>query len=331
MIVGRADIARAADVLRGVALRTPVLELRSLAQDLGIDLHAKAENLQYTGSFKYRGAFNAVASLSASQRARGVVTYSSGNHGQGLAAAAQASGIPAVVVMPKDAVAAKVAGVEKYGALPLLVGDTITSRQLAAEEFAAANGHELVPPADDMRVMAGQATIGLEILEQLPDVEAILVPIGGGGLISGVGSAVKAARPDVKIIGVEPAGKATAFQSFAEGRRVTLDEVATQADGLRANLLGVLNWAIMQSVVDDVLLAGEAAISEAIRLLAVEGKQVVEAAGAVSLAALLEGQPQLQGMRVVMILSGGNIGSDALAEAVRAPVADRLNVGAAAK
>jgi threonine dehydratase len=313
MVISASDIDQAVRALAGVAFRTPLLHLKSIGEELGVDLYAKAENTQFTGSFKFRGAYNALASLTPEQRSRGVVTYSSGNHGQGLAAAARVVDTRAVIVMPENVVAAKVAGVERYGGEPLLVGRTIMERQSSAEELAQEQGLELIPPADDVRVMAGQATIGREILADAPDVDVVLVPIGAGGLISGVGSAIKAARPDIKVVGVEPAGKPAAFRSFAEGRRVLLEDVETEADGLRANLVGVINWEVMKEVVDDVILASEDAISKAMQLLALSAKQVVEAAGAVGLAALLDGQPALQGKKVALVVSGGNVDAAKLA------------------
>jgi threonine dehydratase len=223
-------------------------------------------------------------------------------------------GSAAIVVMPEDVIAAKVAAVRSFGAQAVLAGRTITDRQVIAESLAEQHGYEMIPPFDDPRVVAGQATVGVELLEQAANIDAVLVPIGGGGLIAGIGTAIKAKEASIRIVGVEPAGKPAAYQSLKRGYQVTLEAVDTCADGLRASHVGVLNFAIMQECVDEILLVEEQAIRDAMRLLILTCKLTVEPAGAVGLAALLGSRPELQGKRVVVILSGGNVDAELLAD-----------------
>jgi threonine dehydratase len=302
------QIEQARARLLAVLTQTPMLPLDP---DLagGRDIRVKCENLQRTGSFKIRGAFNRIASLSPEQRARGVVAYSSGNHAQGVACAAALLGVRATVVMPENAVVAKVAATKRYGAEVLFAGTDSEARRARAEELAAARGAALVPPYDDPEIIAGQGTLGLEILEQAPDVHTVFVPIGGGGLISGVALAIKAMRPDARVVGVEPEGAADAAASRKAGHVVALEHTETIADGLRALKVGALPFEAIRDWVDDVVTVSDAAILEATRLLLRRVRVVAEPSGAVALAAALAAT-DVDG--AVAVISGGNIAPDLL-------------------
>lgn len=303
-----AHIEQARARLRDVLIQTPMLPLDP---DLtgGRDVRVKCENLQRTGSFKIRGAFNRIAGLSAEQRARGVIAYSSGNHAQGVACAAALLGVSATVVMPENAVAAKVASTRRYGADVLFAGTDSETRRRRAEELAEERGAALVPPYDHPEIIAGQGTLGLEILEQAPEVDAVFVPIGGGGLVSGVALAIKAIRPEVRVIGVEPAGAADAAASRQAGHIVAIERAETIADGLRALKVGALPFEAIRQWVDDVATVSDVAILAATRLLATRLRVVAEPSGAVALAAALAAGGEESAVAVV---SGGNIDADLL-------------------
>ncbi len=283
---GLPQIEAARARLRSVLTATPLLPL-DLDLPGGRHIRVKCENLQRTGSFKIRGAFNRISSLSPEQRARGVVAYSSGNHAQGVACAAALLGVPATVVMPENAVAAKVSATRRFGAEVVFAGTDSETRRIRAEELAETTGAALVPPYDHAEIIAGQGTLGLEILEQAPEVRTVFVPIGGGGLVSGVALAIKALRPDVRIIGVEPEGAADAAASRKAGRIVALDHTDTIADGLRALKVGALPFEAIRDWVDDVVTVSDAAILDAARLLLRRVHVVAEPSGAVALAAAL--------------------------------------------
>jgi threonine dehydratase len=317
------DAVRAAAVrLQGIALRTPLVAFGPPTARSFL----KAESLQPIGAFKLRGAYVAVASLTADERARGVITYSSGNHAQGVARAARLLGAPAVVVMPSDAPRIKRERVEADGAQVVIVGTASDERQAVAERIAADRGLAIIPPYDDDRIIAGQGTVGLEIVEDLPDVAAILVPIGGGGLASGVALAVKALRPACRVIGVEPELAADARDSLASGAivRWSADDVSrTIADGTRTQALGRRPFAHMRAFLDGVVTVSEAHIAEAMRLAAERARLVVEPSGALSIAALVHhgaalGLAELDGP-VVAIVSGGNVDPDAYRAYLEAP------------
>jgi len=292
------DIRAAAVRIRGVALRTPLLEIGSLA--------LKCENLQPMGAFKVRGACNMIAQLPPERRAAGVITYSSGNHGQAVALVAQRFGIPAVVVMPETTPAIKVEGVRRYGAEVIFAGTTTLHRKARAEQELSARGLTMVPPFDDPWVIAGQGTVGLEILEQCPGVATVFVPAGGGGLISGVSAAIKGMRGGVRIVGVEPDGAAKMSRSREAGHPVTLDHVASIADGLLAVRPGDLTFEHVQTLVDDVVTVSDDQIRSAVRWLFREASLVAEPSGAAAVAgALAHAQPE-RGMSVA-IVSGGNV------------------------
>jgi threo-3-hydroxy-L-aspartate ammonia-lyase len=301
------EVYEARERIHGVAVLTPLIETAGLEIPAGNELRLKTENFQRTWSFKLRGAYNAVSSLSVEERSRGVITYSSGNHGQAVACAASLLDIQAVIVMPEDAIAIKVEMTRKYGAEVVFAGHTSLDRQQRAMELIEEHGYVVIPPFDDRRIIAGQGTAGLEIVEQWPEVEAVVVPVGGGGLLSGVATAVKALRPDVRVIGVEPDGAADARDSWTGGSITTWDSVDTVADGLRTSRVGELNFATMRELVDDIVTVSDLEILTAVRTLVNGAKLVAEPSGAVAPAAVLTGKTGLRNTRVVAIISGGNI------------------------
>ncbi|WP_244184040.1 threonine ammonia-lyase [Streptomyces cellostaticus] len=315
-MVGLSEIVAADRRFAGRIRRTPVLHLDAPVSAPGRtterlpELLLKAEHLQMLGSFKIRGAFNAIASLPEEVRARGVVTFSSGNHGKAVAHAAAVHGIKATVVMPDTAPDVKIDGVRALGATVELV--TPERRDVHPYELAERTGAHMVHPFDSREVIAGQGTVGLELLQQVPALSAVLVPVSGGGLISGVAAAVKAQRPDVAVIGVEPELAADAAESLRSGERAvwpTEDVYRTRADGLRATSLGTLPWAHIRQLVDDIVTVSEDDISRAIHGLACHGKQLVEPSGAVAPAAFLCGRyvPPAGAGPVTAVVSGGNV------------------------
>jgi len=291
----------------GFVLQTPLIPYQAPELPGGNQLWLKAENFQRTGSFKIRGAYNAIAGLSKEDRERGVITYSSGNHGQAVACAAGSLGVRAVVVMPEDAIPRKVEATRRWGAEVVFAGHTSLDRQNRAMELVQRHGYAVVPPFDDRRIIAGQGTVGLEILEQHPNIDAVIVQVGGGGLISGVATAIKAIRPHVAVIGVEPEGGADARESLENGRLVTWDSIETVADGLRTSRIGELNFATIRELVDEIVTVTDDEILRAVGILALEGSLVAEPSGAVAPAAVLFGHTGLAGKRVVAVVSGGNI------------------------
>jgi threonine dehydratase len=324
-LVGLDAVRRAAAILRGVAIRTPLVVFgRPEARQF-----LKAESLQPIGAFKIRGAYVAVSALTLDERARGVITYSSGNHAQGVARAARLLGAPAVIVMPSDAPALKKARVEADGAEVVVVGTSSEERQNVAERIAAERGLAIIPPFDDDRVIAGQATVGLEIAEELPNVAVVLVPIGGGGLASGVAVAIKALVPGARVIGVEPELAADARQSLREGRIVrwaAADVSRTIADGTRTTAIGVRTFAHLSALLDDVVVVSEAEIAAAVRLAAEESRLVAEPSGALSVAALAFrsreiGLDPVAGP-VVAVVSGGNVDPERYRAFLEAPFPD---------
>ncbi len=309
-LVGLEAIRRAASLLAGITLRTPLVpfgppERRSFL---------KAESLQPIGAFKLRGAYVAVASLSPEERARGVATYSSGNHAQGVARAARLLGVPCLVVMPADAPALKRARVEADGAEVVIVGPASDERRRVAERLAAERGLTLIPPYDDDRIIAGQGTCGLEIAEDIPDLGLVLVPVGGGGLASGVAAAVRALQPRARVVGVEPELAADARESLERGRIVRWPAELvgrTIADGTRTQALGERTFAHLQALLDGIVTVTEAEIAAGVRLAAEEARLVVEPSGALGLAALRFRAAELGLDRtpgaVVAVVSGGNV------------------------
>jgi threonine dehydratase len=311
-----ADVEQAAQRVSGAVVRTPLL--RAGWGERRLPLHLKPESLQPTGAFKLRGATNAVALLDGSARSSGVVTHSSGNHAQALAWAARAAGVPALIVMPDDATAVKVEATRALGAEVVLV--PAAEREEAAEDLRRRRGATPVPPYDDAAVIAGQGTVGLEIAEDLPEVATVLVPVSGGGLISGVAAAVKARSPRARVVGVEPELAADLAEGFAAGRRTcwTPEQTGrTIADGLRVTCVGELPWRHITALVDDVVTVAEDALLSAMRLLATGSRLVAEPSGAAATAAYLTHGDVLPDGPVVAVVSGGNVQPDLLARALR--------------
>jgi threonine dehydratase len=279
--------------------------------------YLKTENLQPIGAFKLRGAYNKIVSLSDEEGRRGVITYSSGNHAQGVAYAARALGVKAVVVMPRNAPENKRQATASMGAEIVFVGPSSDERKAKAEELAAQHGYVIVPPYNDEQIIAGQGTIGLEILEDLPDVETVIVPVGGGGMISGVATAIKLSQPAVKVIGAEPELAADAQASLRSGKIVQFpaEQVSrTAADGLRTQSIGEINFEHIRRYVDDIVTVSEEEICEAMRRLAADPKTTAEPSGAVPVAAFLFHRQQLPETRInVAVISGGNIEPEKLA------------------
>ena len=322
-LVTLADIRAAAGVLRGIAVHTPLVPFGRPERNHWL----KAESLQPIGAFKLRGAYVAAAALTPEERARGLITYSSGNHAQGVARAARLFGVPAVIVMPSDAPALKRARVEADGAEVVIVGTASEERRRVAEEIAAARGLAIIPPYDDPRIVAGQGTTGLEIAEDLQGVAAVLVPIGGGGLASGVAAAIRALAPRARVIGVEPELAADAQASLAAGRIIEwpAERVSrTIADGTRTQSIGRLNFAHLSTQLDAIVTVSEAEIAAAVRLAAEEARLVVEPSGALVVAAMRfrareAGLLGLDGP-IVGVVSGGNVDPDRFLSYLGAPV-----------
>lgn len=318
-MVGLEDIREAQIRLRDVAVRTKLIESH-IHESAGADkrhFFLKPENQQPIGAFKLRGAYNKVASLPKEERQRGVITYSSGNHAQGVAYAARAMGAKCVVVMPNNAPTTKREATKALGAEIVVVGPGSKERQIKAEDLAAEHGYAIIPPYNDEKIIAGQGTIGLEILEDLPDLECVLVPVGGGGLSSGIATAIKLSKPGVKMIGVEPELAADCFASFREGKIVEFpaEQVSrTMADGLRTQSVGAINFEHIRHYIDDIVTVTEEEIGEAMRLLASNPKTVAEPSGAVSTAAFLFHRDKLPKTKMnVAVISGGNIEPELLA------------------
>ena len=298
-------IQRARQRITGVVRVTPLLPASS--DEAWAHLWLKCENLQAGGAFKLRGAFNFVSQLDPAIRARGVITYSSGNHGQAMALAARRLGAPAVVVMPTTAPAVKVEGARAFGAEVRFAGTTSIDRRLAAEALASERGVTIVPPFDHADIIAGQGTVGLEIVDQRPDVTTVYVPVGGGGLVSGVAAAVKRLAPSVRVIGVEPAGAPKMTRSLAAGEPTTLDSIDSIADGLLAVRPGDLTFAHVQALVDEVVTVSDDEIREAMRFLVRQSKIVAEPSGAASVAGALRMAPAGSRGVHVAVVSGGTL------------------------
>ena len=321
-MVTLADIREAQSRLTGVAVLTTLIESHihqnGTAPDDARKLYLKPENLQPIGAFKLRGAYNKIASFTPEERARGVITYSSGNHAQGVAYAARALGAKAVVVMPRNAPALKREATQALGAEIVLVGPGSNERKQRAEELAAQHGYAIVPPYDDEQIIAGQGTMGLEILADLPDVETVIVPVGGGGMISGIATAIKLSKPSVKMIGAEPELAADAQTSLRTGKisQFSAEQVtSTIADGLRTQSIGAINFEHMRQYVDDIVTVSEEDIRQAMRRLATNPKTIAEPSGAVAVAAFLFHRDQLPRTKLnVAVISGGNIEPQMLKE-----------------
>ena len=304
------EITAARERINGVARVTPLIDVSAIA---GRPLFLKCENMQPGGAFKIRGAYNMIAQLPATERSRGVITFSSGNHGQAVAISARALGAPAVVVMPTTAPSVKVEGAKAFGADVVFAGTTTLHRKAKAEAIAAERGLTMVPPFDHEWIIAGQGTLGLEILEQCPGVRTVLAPIGGGGLVAGVAAAIKQSRTDVAVVGVEPSGAASMKTSIDAGEVRTLDRTESMADGLMAVRPGDLNFAHVRTFVDRIDTVEEDEIASALRWLFGEAKIVAEPSGSVTVAAALRGAGSYT-PPVVAIISGGNLDPTVLAK-----------------
>ncbi len=310
------DIRAAAERIAPYIHRTPLLENAALSNMTGADLRFKAEHLQRAGSFKIRGALNKLLSLNDAERRRGVVAFSSGNHAQGVALAGQLTGTSATIVMPSDAPRVKLEATRGYGAEIVLYDRQREDREAIAARIAGETGATVVPPFDDAAIVAGQGTAGLEIAEQWPEVELALVPVGGGGLIAGIATALKALRPGIRVIGVEPAAADDARRSLDEGHIVRIAPPRTVADGVATPAVGRVPFAIMQALLDDIVVVDEDEILRAMELILTRTKQLVEPTGALSTAAALFGKVDVANTRVVSLLCGGNVDVRALVEAL---------------
>lgn len=320
-LVRAEDIERAAAALAGVAVHTPLLPAAWLSERLEAEVRLKCENLQRAGAFKIRGAYTAIARLSEAERARGVIAYSSGNHAQGVALAAQLFGIRAVVVMPTTAPEVKRAGAERLGAEIVLEGTTSHERQVRAEAIAAERGLTIIPAFDDANIIAGQGTVGREILLDWPAVDTVLVQIGGGGLISGTAAYLKQRHPGCRVVGVEPETADAMKRSIDAGEPVTIPFRGTIADGLMPVRPGDRNFEHVRAFVDDIVRVSDAAIAAATGELLRASKLIVEYSGAATVAALLSGQVEVRGRRVVAVLSGGNLDPVRALELLQPPAA----------
>lgn len=300
------DLTAAAARIAPVAVRTPLLPFDTASEQLGAEIWLKPEMLQRGGAFKFRGAYNFLARLSPAERSRGVIAPSSGNHAQAVALAARLFGVKAVVVMPTTVTPAKRGGAERLGARIELAGTTTQDRMDRAVELMEAEGLTMVPPYDHEWIIAGQGTAGLEIVDDLPDVETVLVPVGGGGLSAGVATAIKLRAPRARVIGVEPAGAPKLSRAREAGRPVRIPSSAGLADGLLAVEVGGITFAHHEKFVDEVVQVDDAALGRAMRLLLDRMKVVAEPSGAITVAALMERVARPRG-KTVALLSGGNI------------------------
>ena len=316
--VSLADVRAAAERIRGTVVRTPLVPDADLSEAVGGEVRLKCESLQKAGSFKARGATNFLAQLPPEELARGVITYSSGNHAQAVAFAAGRLGARAVVVMPTTAPKVKSDGARRLGARVEFAGTTSEHRRVRAEEIAEAEGLVMVPPFDHPWIIAGQGTVALEVVEDWPAVEILLAPIGGGGQASGCGVAMRRLRPDAVVVGVEPEGAPTMRRALDAGGPVTLDRIDTIADGLAPTRAGDLTYACAASFLDDVVLVPDDAIRQAAAHLLERRKLVVEYSGAATVAALLSGAVSAAGRKVCAVLSGGNLDTSLLREILAA-------------
>lgn len=301
------DVKLAQAVVRNVASHTPLVEERALSGLCGARVYLKLENLQYTGSFKVRGAYNKIANLPEAQRAKGVVTASAGNHAQGVALAAGAFGIPATIVMPETVPESKLAATRAYGANVVLHGRTFDEALARAHEIQRETGATFVHPFDDRMTVAGQGTVGLEILEDLPDPDAILVPVGGGGLAAGIAVAVKALRPGTTIIGVQAENAPSMAEALRRGEPTAVRVAPTHADGTAVGKSGEVTFEIARSLLDGVVTVSEDEIADAVLFLLFKDKVLSEGAGALGAAALMAGKVDVKGKKAVVVISGGNI------------------------
>ncbi|MEM0151209.1 MAG: threonine ammonia-lyase [Thermoplasmata archaeon] len=306
-IVNISDIRKAEEILKNVAKKTPLEHSRTFSEISGNDVYLKLENLQTTGSFKIRGAYNKIYNISDEEKKRGVVASSAGNHAQGVAYAAKLLNVESTIFMPIYTPPPKIIATKNYGAKVILSGETYDEAFRSSIEYTEKNKKTFIHPFNDPYVIAGQGTIGIEIYEQLNDVDAVVVPIGGGGLISGISIALKSLKKDVKIIGVEAEGAQSMKLSVEKGNIVPLVNLNTIADGIAVKIPGPLTFEIVKIYVDDLITVTDEEISNAMYMLLTRAKIVAEPAGAVSLAAILSGKIKMKGKKVVALISGGNV------------------------
>ena len=307
MHVSLEDIQKARETLGGVICRTGLAYTNTISEMSGNSVYLKMENLQRTGSFKLRGAYNKVANLSEIEKKNGIIASSAGNHAQGVALAATTYGIKSTIVMPKHTPLSKVMATRGYGAKVVLHGNVYDDAYAEAKRIQSEENSTFVHPFNDPMVIAGQGTIGLELLEDLPDVEVVVVPIGGGGLISGMAVALKTLKPNIKIIGVQTKNMPSMVEAIAQKKVVTIDGIPTIADGIAVKTPGSLNFDIVQRYVDDIVTVDEEEIASAILLLLERVKTVAEGAGAASVAAVLNRFPSYKNRKIAAVISGGNI------------------------
>jgi threonine dehydratase len=307
------DVRSAADQIKGVAHRTPVVTSRTLDAIVGARVFLKCENLQRIGAFKFRGAYNAVSRLSPEQLAKGIAAYSSGNHAQAVALAARELGSTAVIVMPEDTPASKLAAVAGYGAEIITYDRYTGNREAIGAALAAERGLALIPPYEHPHVMAGQGTAALELLEEVGELDSLLVPVGGGGLMAGSATAAKGLQPDIRMVGVEPEAGDDTMRSLDAGERVAIPVPRTIADGQAASIPGALTFSVNERLVDEIVLVSDDEIRTAMRFAFDRLKLVMEPSGATPLAALLAGRPAPLPPRVGLIVSGGNVDAERFA------------------
>ena len=305
-VIDLAAVRAAAARLEPWIHRTPLLASRSLSERLGVEVRLKCENLQRAGSFKIRGAMNALLQLGEEERKRGVVAFSSGNHAQGVALGAKLLGIPATIVMPENSVRSKVEATEAYGAKVVQSGVTSATRDTVAREIADRTGASVIPPFNDERIIAGAGTVGLEIVEEWPDVSAIVTPLGGGGLLSGIALAATSVKPDIAVYGVEPAAGNDGEQSFKTGRIVTIDPPNTIADGARTLAIGEHNFPIIRERVTNVVSVDDDVLLDTLKWTMYRTKLLIEPTGCLGVAALVSGRVAVKGP-VAIVISGGNL------------------------
>lgn len=302
-----ADVEAAATRLAGVAHYTPIFTSKTIDRLTGYQVYFKCENLQRAGSFKFRGAYNALVQIDEAERHRGVVAFSSGNHAQGVAYAAHLLGIPATIVMPTDAPQAKLAATRGYGAKVHFYDRLTEERTEVAQRVAAEKGVPVIPSFDHPHIMAGQGTAALEFLAEVPDLDVLVTPLGGGGLLSGCATAAKALKPDIRLYGVETGAGNDWWQSFRANKRIKIEPPDTIADGIRTQQPGQLTYPVVRALVDDILLVSDNEVIEAMLLLLMRMKILAEPTGAVGAAAVLQQKVGNPGSKIGVIISGGNV------------------------
>ena len=305
--ISYSDIEAAAQAIAGIAHRTPVMSSRQVNEGLGAQVFFKCENFQRVGAFKFRGAYNALSRFDAAQRRRGAIAFSSGNHAQAVAHAAQLLGMPAVIVMPQDAPATKLAATRGYGAEVIIYDRATGDREAIARDLVATRGGTLIPPFDHADVIAGQGTVAMELLEEVGELDYLFVCVGGGGLIAGCALAAAQLAPACRVIGVEPEAGNDAQQSLRSGRIVRIPVPQTIADGAQTTAVGELTFPIMQRLVSDIVTVSDEQLRAQMRFFATRMKIVVEPTGCLAAAAALNGSLPLRGRRVGVVVSGGNV------------------------